>query len=202
MKNMVYRIRKKGEVLYSGEYKGHKFAIINLCIHPSAYIENKIGITDYDDCRLDNVDVHGGFTYCYTGYWNEESNKISWLGWDYAHSGDYIYGNTLSGKQWSTSEIYDEVKSVIDQIIAVEEYSDSPEYKAIRDMMLAAENDDSDIQHACKKLYTAGYRKQSDTAREILQMIKDKGLFRYGGYLLHDSDFDAIGKLYGVEVEE
>ena len=27
------------------------------------------------------------------------------------------------------------------------------------------------------------YRKQSDTAREILQMIKDKGLFRYGGYL-------------------
>ena len=46
------------------------------------------------------------------------------------------------------------------------------------------------------------YRKQSDTAREILQMIKDKGLFRYGGYLLHDSDFDTIGKLYGVEVKE
>ena len=53
------------------------------------------------------------------------------------------------------------------------------------------------------KRYTIkGYRKQSGTAREILQMIKDKGLFRYGGYLLHDSDFDTIGKLYGVEVEE
>ena len=52
------------------------------------------------------------------------------------------------------------------------------------------------------ELYEAGYRKQSDTVREILQMIKDKGLFRYGGYLLHDSDFDTIGKLYGVEVEE
>lgn len=51
-------------------------------------------------------------------------------------------------------------------------------------------------------LITEGYRKQSDTAREILQMIKDKGLFRYEGYLLHDSDFDTIGKLYGVEVEE
>ena len=51
-------------------------------------------------------------------------------------------------------------------------------------------------------MYNQGYRKQSDTAREILQMIKDKGLFRYGGYLLHDSDFDTIGKLYGVEVEE
>ncbi len=51
-------------------------------------------------------------------------------------------------------------------------------------------------------MYKKGYRKQSDTAREILRMIKDKGLFRYGGYLLHDSDFDTIGKLYGVEVEE
>ena len=51
-------------------------------------------------------------------------------------------------------------------------------------------------------MYNQGYRKQSDTAREILQMIKDKGLFRYEGYLLHDSDFDTIGKLYGVEVEE
>lgn len=53
-----------------------------------------------------------------------------------------------------------------------------------------------------KALYEAGYRKQSETAKEILQMIKDKGLLRYGGYLLHDSDFDTVGKLYGVEVKE
>ena len=38
-----------------------------------------------------------------------------------------------------------------------------------------------------------GYRKRSDTVREVLRMIKDKGLFRYGGYLLHDSNFDTIG---------
>lgn len=51
-------------------------------------------------------------------------------------------------------------------------------------------------------MYKKGYRKQSDTAREILRMIKDKGLFRYGGYLLHDSDFDTVAKLYGVNPEE
>lgn len=39
-----------------------------------------------------------------------------------------------------------------------------------------------------------------ETAREVLRMIKDKGLFRYGGYLLHDSDFDTVGKLYGLEL--
>ena len=63
------------------------------------------------------------------------------------------------------------------------------------------DNDDH-FHRMANALYAAGYRKQRDTAREILQMIKDKGLFRYGGYLLHDSDFDTIGKLYGVEVKE
>lgn len=43
---------------------------------------------------------------------------------------------------------------------------------------------------------------RKETAREILRMIKDKGLFRYGGYLLHDSDFDTVGKLYGLELED
>lgn len=42
---------------------------------------------------------------------------------------------------------------------------------------------------------------RKEMAREILRMIKDKGLFRYGGYLLHDSDFDTISKLYGVEAK-
>ena len=37
---------------------------------------------------------------------------------------------------------------------------------------------------------------RKETAKEILRMIKDKGLLRYGGYLLHDSDFDTISKLY------
>lgn len=61
---------------------------------------------------------------------------------------------------------------------------------------------DDHFHRMANALNDEGYRKQSDTVREILRMIKDKGLFRYGGYLLHDSDFDTIGKLYGVEVEE
>lgn len=57
-------------------------------------------------------------------------------------------------------------------------------------------------------LFNAGYRKSHDeeirkeTAREIVQFIKDKGILRYGGYLLDDSDFISVGHLYGVEVEE
>lgn len=43
---------------------------------------------------------------------------------------------------------------------------------------------------------------RKETAKEILQMIKEKGLLRYGRYLLDDSDFTAVGHLYGVEVKE
>lgn len=53
-----------------------------------------------------------------------------------------------------------------------------------------------------RHLITKGYRKQSDTAKEILRMLKDKGLFRYESYLLHDSDFNTVAKLYGVNPEE
>ena len=62
--------------------------------------------------------------------------------------------------------------------------------------------DKQSAKEIAKALIVTGYRKQSDTMREALRMIKDKGLFRYGSYLLHDSDFDTIGKLYGVEVKE
>lgn len=53
-----------------------------------------------------------------------------------------------------------------------------------------------------RHLIAKGYRKQSDTAKEILRMLKDKGLFRYESYLLHDSDFNTVAKLYGVNPEE
>ena len=216
MKEMVYGNRKKPEVLYNGEYKGHKFAILNLGSHPTAYVENKMAITDYYDCRLDNVGVHGGFTYCDNGYWDEESKKTSWLGWDYALCNDYCYSDSpWDGKQWTTAEIYDEVKSVIEQIIAVEEYCDSSEYKEIRDMILAAENDYSEIQRACKKLYTAGYRKQSDTVREFVEKLKFLYAERQKEYTNWDGnkinavttewlnvDIDELVKEYGVEVEE
>lgn len=125
MKEMIYGFRKNPEVLYSGEFKDHKFAIISLGSHPTAYVENKMNIIDCDDSRVDYVRVHGGFTYCDIGYWDEESKKTSWLGWDYAHYGDYVYSYYSDvmpwlDKKWSTTEIYGEVISVIEQIIAVE----------------------------------------------------------------------------------
>lgn len=45
MKEMIYGERMGNpDVLYSGEYRGHKFAILNLGTHPTAYVEDKIGL--------------------------------------------------------------------------------------------------------------------------------------------------------------
>lgn len=60
MKEMIYSAEQKKEVLFSGEYKGHKFCIMNLGTHPTAYVENKIkNLVSYDDDRLYEIDVHG-----------------------------------------------------------------------------------------------------------------------------------------------
>lgn len=169
MKEMIYGESKENpDVLYSGEYRGHKFAILNLGSHPTAYVEDKIGLIGYEDFRLDGISVHGGFTFHDTGYWGDESEKISWLGWDYSHSGDFMGYYSIDNpfnhqeKQWTTAEIYEEVKSIIEQIIEVEQYVETDEAKSIQAMLedcREAYYDYSQAQEICRMLYQKGYRR-------------------------------------------
>lgn len=132
MKEMIYSANRKMEVLYNGKYKAHKFCIVNLGTHPTAYVENKFtNLFSYDDDRLYNIDVHGGFTYLDGSYWDKDDCSV-YLGWDYGHCWDYAgYFETYAAfddynyKRWTTTEIFEEVKSVIDQLIAIEESEDT-----------------------------------------------------------------------------
>lgn len=121
---MIYSAMLNQEVLHSGEYKGYKFCILNMGTHPTAYVECKLkNCNSYDDERLDRISVHGGFTFIGEGYWGDRNNK--YLGWDYAHLGDYagyeeIYSvdsRNSKNKKWTTAEIFEEVKSVINQFV-------------------------------------------------------------------------------------
>lgn len=64
---------------------------------------------------------HGGFTYYGKAFW-DESNETIYLGWDYAHCDDYMgYYNdnpelALWDRSWTTVEIYEEVKKVIERL--------------------------------------------------------------------------------------
>lgn len=124
MKEMVYSSNREREVLFDGEYMGYKFAIVSQATHPTAYVECKLeDCCGYDDPRLDDITVHGDFTYFGGAHWSE-SDPIKYLGWDYAHYGDYIgyYAGRSPDlfsydKKWTTQEIFDEVKLVIEQMI-------------------------------------------------------------------------------------
>lgn len=75
-----------------------------------------------------------------------------------------------------------------------------------KDLKLIKELQASDIYTAnyqeAKALFSLGYRKESDTAREIIEWIKRNGTLGYGGYVIHDSTIEQICKKYGVHLGE
>lgn len=126
MKPMVYKKRGDIEILDNGVYNGYQYWIVSYGSHPCAYVElpkdHKYYGKDYADIP---IDCHGGITY--SGCHDKISNSFL-IGWDYAHCDDYLYCNSTkflgsdvqsfldSGKKWTTEEIFEEVKQVIDQL--------------------------------------------------------------------------------------
>lgn len=53
---------------------------------------------------------------------------------------------------------------------------------------------------SARVFYNAGYRKESDTAKEIIKLIKRNGTLGFGGYVIHDSTIEQICKKYGVDL--
>ena len=130
MTEMAYTSKRSQTVLHEGIYNGYKFYILSLGTHPVAYVECKLKkCCSYNDERLDDVCVHGGFTYYGEVMWATLDNK-KFLGWDYAHYGDYVgYEQLLpsqyrnGGKKWTTEEIYEEVKYAIEGLEMVRKTS-------------------------------------------------------------------------------
>lgn len=124
MKEMIYSAKrlKPPEMLADGEYKGFHFYVLNLGTHPCAYVdvtETDLNGKDYTDV---DISCHGGLTYS-EEYLRTADKKGWFIGWDYAHCCDFV-GHELNmpvymrtgGKRWTTTEIVEECKQVIDQI--------------------------------------------------------------------------------------
>jgi len=126
MYSMKYQTERTKQVLCRGEYKGFNFVIVSYGTHPCAYVEipksHPLYETDYD-CI--DIDCHGGLTFDGDLLFVDDSLKGWYIGWDYAHPGDYVgymlgvyedLGTPCADKKWKTEEIYEEVKKVIEQI--------------------------------------------------------------------------------------
>lgn len=110
-------------LLYSGQVKGHRVAIINTFgTHPCAYVEVNNRINEND------ISCHGGITYIdgkllLVGKANPE--KV-WIGWDYAHLGDYRppakgYKHLYRGYvKHTTEEVYRDIIDVVKQVRKLE----------------------------------------------------------------------------------
>lgn len=126
MKEMIYRNSDKhidSEVLYHENFgDGTALAVINNSgMNPCAYIQfpGIDSIYDYDEVYIDydaddhDTYVHGGFTFFGRLRPNFGLDGL-WLGWDYAHWDDYVYGSCiLDGKKWTTQEIVEEARRVL-----------------------------------------------------------------------------------------
>lgn len=111
--------RAESKVLGTGYYKDYEWFIISYFTHPCAYVvakeNNAIYGVNYNE--IDFIDVHGGLTYSDWGLSNNKSEDFWVIGWDYAHYGDYLpYDLSEDNKRWTTEEIYEHVKDVINQI--------------------------------------------------------------------------------------
>ena len=134
MKEMIYKGSVENEqkvidMLDEGIYKGFHYAIVSYGTHPCAYVElptEHLLYPLYDEDELAYIDCHGGITYFSTtglirpSYENHRDGH--WIGWDYAHCMDYYYSPYNfeffnEGKKWTTKEIFEDVKNVIEQLI-------------------------------------------------------------------------------------
>lgn len=126
-KQMIYSFIRKIEVLDSGKCCDYNYYILSLGTHPVAYVEipktHKLYGTHYDNI---DVDVHGGLTYSKDNLWLSDTEELrdNWfIGWDYAHFGDYLgYEEMypikiqLRGKKWTIEEIRQDVYDVCKQL--------------------------------------------------------------------------------------
>ena len=111
------------------EYKNHLYVIFSIQgRHPTAYVRvnesEKWYDMDYDKISSFwmGCKPHGGFTF--SGFVSKEFNEQKesyWVGWDYAHYGDYesyplngILAMINGAKKWTIEEIEADCTKVID----------------------------------------------------------------------------------------
>lgn len=109
---------------------GVAYAVFNIRgSHPCAYIQfpGIEKVKDYDslfiDEDIDDIDdfeccIHGGFTFL--GRLENLGLPGIWIGWDYAHLGDYLgYGLCHTNeydKRWTTEEVVAHAKKAVEYI--------------------------------------------------------------------------------------
>lgn len=101
------------EIIAEGEMDGYKYFIRTNGMYPMAYVKTKkkqiLKCLDYA-----KIVTHGGFTF--SGKFPSGEPDGYWLGWDYAHVGDYVpfMSNVWATHKWTIDEIMEDVKRAVE----------------------------------------------------------------------------------------
>lgn len=156
-KEMKYSIEgSSSEILYlEMSEDGYGICIVNCCHdYPCGYVTfpGIDKVEDYDNFYVKNAMVHGGFTFL--GKLNPDLWKVlepfRWIGWDYAHSGDYSpFGLDSDERKWTTEEVLAEARAIMEDIRAGEyendcrySYVEVEENEEDNDFFVESENPD------------------------------------------------------------
>lgn len=136
MKKMEYTPYRTVDILHEGTYKHYTFLIVSYGTHPCAYVLIPFNHPLYNEYpvnhplgkhNISEIKCHGGVSYSNKNgiFFNTALYRSGyWIGWDYNHCGvDFNaspYVSSDLGKHWTTEEIYEEVKSVVDQLIELD----------------------------------------------------------------------------------
>ena len=124
MKEMIYSGNGVTEILNEIDYgNGYKGLVLNTRgSFPCGYIQfpGIENLHDYDDIWVHDANIHGGFTFL--GTFNCLGLQGKWLGWDYAHYGDYCcYSspelNDEDGTQYTTEDVTADVLTALAMVM-------------------------------------------------------------------------------------
>ena len=133
MKQMKYTKEFRLYILDKGNYKGYDYAIVSFGTHPCSYVFlpkwNKFYGKDYQEINnyFEDGLCHCGLTFSeWDLHFNPLSNNCWVVGWDYSHcedfNGSYIGESAFENwKKWTTEELIEEMKQVIDKLKESEE---------------------------------------------------------------------------------
>lgn len=186
IKEMQYNANGLSEIVARGYAENHPeviFIVVNCRgSHLCAYV------TFPDICKLQgeylldidaNVEVHGGFTFL--GEVGCARDGIEYVGWDYAHLGDFTCSGIAEIDEhhrseehvWSVDEVAKQAEEVANAIAAGKYYIEEENvmeenYKAFEEY---AEKDAEAVKEAFEELHK---EKKSNKLLDILSKAKDK----------------------------
>lgn len=142
MKEMIYFGHPVRDILAEGEIDGIQYVALNLGTHPAGYVRLPRGtIIDIMD-----IPCHGGITYCDIKL-QVNSFKVRdgfWIGWDYAHLGDYSgYFKDAPGHKWKTEEIVEDCREVIAYLKSIGISKEEENESSILDSACSSDNLDT-----------------------------------------------------------